>query len=83
MTNTGIDTAWRGKTFPTQPISGQPFYLDVPNDNDPAPGWYEFVTSVGTPTSAGTWQSIGRAVGDQGDIVRPSQERRQGPRSGQ
>jgi hypothetical protein len=51
------------------------FYLDVPNVNDPPPGWYEFVTSLGTPNAAGSWTLVNRATGDRGDIVRPAVSR--------
>jgi hypothetical protein len=71
-----IITSWRGSTFPKTALSEQPFFLDVPNDNDPPRGWYVFRTSIGTPNAAGKWILTDRAVGDRGDLVRPSRERR-------
>lgn len=69
----------RGPKFPDNPRSDQVFFLDVPNGSDPPRGFYSFMTSVGTPTAAGTWTPVDRTAGDQGDLVRPVTEIRQGP----
>lgn len=73
-TGTGIVSPWRGKVFPKQPIGDQLFYLDVPNSNDPPPGWYVFMTSVGTPTAGGRWTLTNRPASDRGDLVRPQRD---------
>jgi hypothetical protein len=70
-----IVSPWRGKTFPADPISGQLFYLDVPNVSDPPPGWYIWTTTITSRTSAGVWTLVNRPASDHGDIVRPVHDR--------